>query len=207
MRGESAFWEKGIYRLTNAGLLAGMALFGGERFLGIGSMSAPLVMEAILVLGLLFGINFLPIRGKFVCLCGAASGVGVALSAAGVQTSLLFLRGYFPWLVGNGGGYEAWADGYGFLQTAIIVVLCYLLQIVFEKLPQMKLLSAVFLLAGVVFCLLKKRDVPHWGMAFGVCFVVTVYAEWAEGRWKKCAAGAGRHICSGSCLFWLCTCC
>lgn len=179
------FWENGIYRLANAGLLAGVALFGGERFLGIGNMTTPLVIEALVILGLLAGINFLPLRGKFICLSAAALGVGMAVSAAGVQESLQFLRGYFPWLMGTGEGYGEWAAGYAFLQTAVVVIPCYFLQIIFEKLFRIKLLLAALLLAGILFCLLDQRAVPHLGMAFGLCYIVTVYAEWAEGHWKK----------------------
>lgn len=57
--------EKGIYRLANAGLLAGVALFGGGRFLGIGDLTIWLALWAVAILGLLAGINFLPFRGSF----------------------------------------------------------------------------------------------------------------------------------------------
>lgn len=184
------FREKGIYRLANAGLLAGVALFGGEQILGVGSLTAWQAAGALVVLGLLAGVNFLPLRGKFICLSAVALGVGVAVSAAGIQESLLFLRGYFPWLMGTGEGYGEWAGGYGLLQTAIIVAACYLLQIFFEKMPRLKIFFAALLLAGAVFQLLRQRDVPHWGMAFGICFVVTVYVECAEGRWKKVRGGS-----------------
>lgn len=186
------FREKGIYRLANAGLLAGVALFGGEQLLGIGSLTVWLVTEAVVTLGLLAGINFLPLRGKFFCLSAAALGVVMAVSAAGAQESLLFLRSYFPWLMGTGEGYEQWAEGYAFLQTAIIVILCYLLQIILEKVSHMKTFFAALLLAAALFCLFEKKAVPHWGMAFGFCYVVTAYAEWAEGRWKKVRGGSRR---------------
>lgn len=184
------FREKGIYRLANAGLLAGVAVFGGERFLGIGSITAPLVIAALVVLGLLAGINFLPLRGKFFCLSAAALGVGIAVSAVGVQVSLSFLQGYFPWLMGTGEGYGEWADGYAFLQTAVIAALCYLLQILFEKIFRLKYFFVALLLVGTVYCLFERRAVPHLGMAFGFCYVVTVYVEWAEGRWKKVRSGS-----------------
>lgn len=184
------FREKGIYRLANAGLLAGVALFGGERFLGIGSLTVWLVAEAVVILGLLAGINFLPLRGKLICLSAAVPGVAAAVSAAGMQESLLFLRAYFPWLMGTGEGYGQWTEGYAFLQTAIIVVLCYIAQMIFERISCMKILFATLLLAGGMFCMFGQRAVPHWGMAFGLCYVVTVYAEWAEGRWKKVRSGS-----------------
>ena len=182
------FREKGIYRLANAGLLTGVVLFGGEGFLGIGDMNASLAAGAVMILALLAGLNFLPLRGKFFCLSAAALGVGAAVSAAGVQEAFLFLRSYMPWLTGNG-GYGEWASGYAFLQTAIITFLCYLIQLCFEKMPRLKLLFAALLLAGALFALLAGRKVSHFGMAFGVCYAVTAYAEWAEERWKKVKSG------------------
>ena len=189
---KEAVWEKGIYRLANAGLLAGVTLFGGAHVLGIGDLTAWLVAEAAVILGLLAGINFFPLRGKFICLSAAALGVGAAVSAAGAQESLLFLRSYFPWLMGSGEGYGPWAMGYAFLQTAILVILCYLLQILTEKAARVKFFLVLFLGAGTLFCLLKHREVPPWGMAFGICYVVTVCAEWTEGRWKKRRSGSRR---------------
>lgn len=182
------FREKGIYRLANAGLLTGVVLFGGEGFLGIGDMNASLAAEAVMVLALLAGLNFLPLRGKFFCLSAAALGVGAAVSAAGVQETLLFLHSYFPWLTGNG-GYEEWASGYAFLQAAVITLLCYLIQLCFEKMPRLKLFFAALLLVGALFALLARQKVSHLGMAFGVCYAVTVYAEWAEEHWKKVKSG------------------
>jgi len=182
------FREKGIYRLANAGLLTGVVLFGGEGFLGTGDMNASLAAEAVMVLVLLAGLNFLPLRGKFFCLSAAALGVGAAVTTAGVQEAFLFLRSYFPWLMGNG-GYEEWAPGYAFLQTAVIALLCYLIQMCFEKMARLKLLFAALLLPGALIALLTGRQVSHLGMAFGVCYVVTAYAEWAEEHWKKVRSG------------------
>lgn len=185
--------EKGIYRLANAGLLAGVALFGGVRFLGIGDLTAWLVLEAVVILGLLAGINFLPLRGKLFCLSMAALGVGLAVSVTGAEESLLFLRGYFSWLIGGTGEeYGQWAGGYALLQTAIIVVLCYLLQIILEKVSCIKPFFAALLLVGMLLCLLWQIDIPHLGMAFGLCYVVTGYAERAEERWKKVRGGSRR---------------
>lgn len=185
--------EKGIYRLANAGLLAGVALFGGGRFLGIGDLTVWLALGAAVILALLAGINFLPLRGKLFCLSVAVLGVGMAVSVAGVRESLLFLRHYFSWLVaGTGEEYGQWAGGYALLQTAIIAALCYFIQILLEKVSGIKPFFAVSLLVGMLLCLFWQKEIPRLGMAFGLCYIVTVYAEWAEGRWKK-VRGASRR--------------
>ncbi len=182
------FREKGIYRLANAGLLTGVVLYGGEGFLGTGDMNVSLAAEAVVILMLLAGLNFLPLRGKFICLSAAALGVGAAVSAAGVRETISFIRFYIPWLIGNGGHGER-ALGYAFLQTAVITALCWLLQFGFEKMPRLKLLFAALLLLGALCALPAGWQVPHLGMAFGVCYVVTAYAEWAEEHWKKVRSG------------------
>ena len=192
MMGEgSVFREKGIYRLAGAGILAGAVLFCGERFLGIGRMDIFLAIEAAAILGLLFGINFLPLRGKFFCLWTAVLGMGAAVWAAGAEEAFLFLRSYFSWLAGTG-VYGEWARAYAFLQTAVITVFCYLIQIGFEKIRSLKLIFTVLLLAGILTALLSGWQVSHLGMVFGVCFCVTVYAEQAEKHWEKVKSGNRR---------------
>lgn len=187
------FGEKGIYRLANAGLLTGVALFGGGRFLGIGDLTVWLALGAGVILGLLAGINFLPLRGKFFCLSVAALGVGMAVSVAGARESFLFLRHYFTWLAaGTGEEYGQWAGGYALLQTAIIAVLCYFIQIFLEKIAGIKPFFAALILVAILLCLFWQTDIPRLGMAFGLCYVVTVYAEWAEGRWMKVRGGSRR---------------
>ena len=47
MAGIVRFGEKGVYRLANGGLLVGVVLFGGEGFLGLGELTAGLVLIKI----------------------------------------------------------------------------------------------------------------------------------------------------------------
>lgn len=185
------FREKAIYRLIGAGFLAGLALSCGERFFGIGSMDYWLGAEAAVILGLLTGVNFLPLKGKFLCLAAAVLGLGAVVSAAGAKEAVLFLRSYFPWLMGRG-YYPEWSRAYDCLQTAVISFLCYLIQLGFEKIPRMKLIFTVFLVAGAAFALLSGGQIPHLGVVFGTGFVVTVYAEQAEAHWKKVKSGKKR---------------
>ena len=188
MAERTVFREKGLYRLINAVLLTGAALFCGERFLGIGGMDMFLAAEAAAVLGLLAGLNFLPVRGKFVCLWLAVLGMGAVVSAAGAEEAFLFLRSYFSWLAGTK-GYGEWSRAYAFLQTAILAFVCYLMQVCFEKIPRVKLLFTALLLAGILAALFLGWHVSHLGMAFGICFAVTVYAEHAEEGWQKVKSG------------------
>ena len=190
MAGIVRFGEKGVYRLANGGLLVGVVLFGGEGFLGLGELTAGLVLEAWAVLGVLAGVNFLPLRGKLLCLSGAVSVLGTAVWLVGPGESLDFLGRYVPWLMeGAGSGPE---EGYPYLHTALLVALCYLAQVLLEKLPRLKRLAAVFLSAGAVLCMVQGRKLSHLGMAFGLCYVVWAYVEWLQERWKKVRLGSAR---------------
>ncbi len=185
------FREKGIYRLVNAVILTGAVLFGGAGFVGIGQMNAWLAAEAAVLLVLSAGLNFLPVRGKLFCLSAAALGLCAAVAALGGAESMLLLRTYIPWLMGRD-AYREWAAWYAALHTGIIVIGCYFLQILLEKVFCLRLVSAALFVAGACVCLFTGIELTHLGMAFGLCYAVTVCAEWVQEHWKKVRGGSTR---------------
>lgn len=177
--------EKGIYRMCNAGMLLCVCLFGAGRFLGIGTVSGIHIVAAIAVFLLLAGMNFLKGKGRFLYLIIIAVCLGMAAAAAGLRVSLTFLQSYFRWLTGNGNLQEEWLAGYELLQIAVLAVLCYLAQFLMEKYPFIRTVLAVLFLTVLVACLLTQTVLPHPGVVFLFCYIVTGYVEWEERRWKK----------------------
>lgn len=199
MNGGSHFNEKAAYRVLNACLLSCMVLFGAERFLGIGEPNRMHVAVALVVPGVLAGINYMTARGRIICLAILLILLCAAM-AAGSGGSVAFWQSFFPWLLGRGSAPGEWELGYGLLQTAMLAGGCYLLQILFEKVLLLKHVTAVVFSGILVFCLLTGREINHFGVAFLICFVLLVWEECVQKHWEK------RRGKKGGCeahTFWL----
>lgn len=176
--------EKAFYRIVNAVLLICMVLFGGEHAPGVGIRNAVHLMAALAVLGILAGIHYIPVRGRILCLTILFILLCAGL-AAGPAGSPAFWGSFFLWLVGKGTVFQEWEMAFELLQTVLFAAVCYLIQIIFEKLPLLKSGAAALLSGLLVFCLLTRRELNHPGMAFALCFLLMSWQEWVQRHWKK----------------------
>ena len=176
--------EKAAYRTINTGLLICMVLFGAKQFLGIGVPGVAHFIVAIIVVGGLTAVNHMTVRGRGFCL-SILFIIFCAGVAAGSVENPAYWKSFFLWLTGRGTVPREWATGYGLLQTALIAAGCYLVQIFFEKMPGLKMGAAAILLGILIFCLLARRELSHFGMAFIICFLLLVWAEWVQEHWEK----------------------
>ncbi len=177
--------EDGAYRVVNAGLLVCMALFGAERFLGMGSIGWQHLLVALAVLALSAGLNFMEARGRILCLAVILIFVCMGLAAAGPEEGLAFLRSFFPWFLGGGTVEERWRLGFCLLQTGIIAAVCYLSEMLMEKAPFLKAALGCLVFAALVLALALGWEMNHLGAVFLVCYLVFVWAEGIQSRWKK----------------------
>ena len=177
--------EDRAYRVVNAGLLVCMALFGAERFLGMGSIGWRHLLVALAVLALLAGLNFMEARGRILCLAGALILACMGLAAAGPEEGLSFLRSFFPWFLGGGAAEERWRLGFCLLQTGIVAALCYLLEILAEKAPFLKAALGGLVFAALVLALAFRWEMNQLGVAFSACYLVLVCGERIQSRWRK----------------------
>lgn len=204
--------EKAIYRMINAALLTGMALFGAVDFLGTGGRLH--LFTALAVIVVLTAMNFMAARGRVLCgvmlLCLLFAGMAVT----GWAESLAFLRGFLPWLFGgevpvpeipvamlaSSGAMstlpgtapaslvampQGWIFGYGMLQSAMIAAICYAVQILFEKIPMLKRIFAALLSAGLLISMLLEWEIGHFAVVFLIAYLVLVCVEWIQSRWEK----------------------
>jgi len=176
--------EKTAYRTVNAGLLVCLVLFGAERFLGIGEPGGEHFIVAFIVLGILTAVNHMTVRGRILCL-SVLFLLLCAGAAAGPAGSPDFWQSFFPWLVGKGTAPQEWKIWYGLLQTALLAAVCYLVQILFEKIPALKTGAAFFLTGVLVSCLLFRWEWNRPGMALMLCFLLLTWEEWVQGHWEK----------------------
>ncbi len=182
--------EKEIWRMMNTGLLACAGLFGAGRFFGIAGMSWMHMLAAGIALFLLLVMDGAAARGRFLCL----SATGICLLAAalsrGWEISFRFLKLYGPWLMGSSQIPEEFRFYYELLQVAVIVCICYPIQLLLEKSGRFRIFSACLVLGFLLFCLFSGTDLQKPGVAFLMLFLVTRYVEWTQERWKKIRSGA-----------------
>ena len=163
--------EKTLYRAVNAGLLICIVLLGAESCLGIDRPGMRHFIVAFAVLGMLTVMNGITVRSRVICLA-----VLLVLLCAGIAAdpagSLAFWRTFLPWLTGKEKALQEWVQVYALLQTAMLSAVCYLVQVLFDRLPVLKVGVAGFPLGILIFCLINRREVNHFGMAFMVCFLL-----------------------------------
>lgn len=176
--------EKAVYRITGAAILTGAVLLCGEGFLGIGGLDSLHLAAAAAALVLAAGLNYMGMRGRILCLAAVLLSAVIHAAAAGTEKSAAFLNSFFPWLAG-GESPEEWRRAYGLLQTGMLTGMCYLLQILFEKVPALKRAFAALTFLVMAVFLFLGRKVNHYGVAFLLCFLVIVRTEGIQGSWKK----------------------
>mgnify|MGYP001032807090 CR=1 FL=1 len=177
--------EKNFFCLIHALLLVCIVLLGAGKYAGIGKPGVPHLLCALLVMVLLSGILLLPVKGRLLSLLFISAFLCIAVFAAGIQQSLLFLRTYFSFLAGSNGQITEWVPGYELLQVILISLLCFSLQILFEKYYPVKAVFSTLLLLGLLFCLFAKKTLSHTGVVFSLFYVVLTCAEGIQLKWKK----------------------
>lgn len=176
--------EKTLYRAVNAGLLICIVLLGAGSYLGIDKPGMRHFIVAFGVLGILTGMNGVAVRSRLICLA-----VLLILLCAGIAAdpvgSLTFWRTFLFWLAGKEKAVAEWTQAYVLLQTAMLTAACYLLQVLFDRLPLLKAGVAGFPMGILIFCMIYRREVNPFGMAFMVCFLLLVWVEWVQRSWER----------------------
>ena len=177
--------EKGAWRFLNVLLLTCIGLSGTGKLPGIAELRPVHFLTAFAALILLFFLNYASVRGRVL---GILSGIIAFLGAGafmGIHNYADFVKSYFSWQTGALLWQEEWVTGYEALQVIFLVCVCYLLQILAEKIYQIKITIVIILLAGLLFCLFSERKLTHGEVAFVLCYIGTIFAEWTEGKWEK----------------------
>lgn len=182
------FWKKAGqngYRLLYTGMLLGIVLAGAGRFLGIGTLSYLHVLTAVSVLLFCAGLQRCTAKGRAVCVLLTAVFLGAVAAALGAEQSGLFVRSWFLWQTGQDGWAAQWQTGYEILQVAAVAFACYGLQFILERFLVIRVLTADLVISYLLFCLLTEWEVSHTAVAFSLCYIMVVYAEWIQREWDK----------------------
>lgn len=189
MKIRSRLNAKGLYRIMGAGILTCIILFLPEALLGIREVTRWNILVLAAVLVLFAGINFLPARGRILCLVTVFIGLGVSMTVIGMDACVSFLRAYVRWCGGSRIAQTEWLTGCQLVQTAVIAAVCYLIQILLEKFWAFKIGLACVCAAALLVCLFTQAALTHFSMAFLVLYIVLVYVEWMQKHWKKSRSG------------------
>ncbi len=177
--------EKQGYRGIQSLLIAAAVLFSFGGFLGIRQPGMVHLAVAVPVWMLYLLFVFLEGSGRLLFGAGSAAFLGAAVWKIGAAECLAFGRTYLYWLLGVDGYMADWQVGYECLQTAVIVLLCCLLQLLCEKQVWIMILTAVCLTAGAAYCLFARIPVSKPGLAFLMTFLLFVLTELVQRHWEK----------------------
>lgn len=172
-------------RLINAGILLGIVLTGTGRFLGIGVLSFLHILIAAVVFAYCEGMQRLTVKGRVVCGFLTAVFLGVVAAALGGEFGSLFFRSWVRWLAGQEGWKAEWSAGYEILQVVMAAFVSYGLQFILQRFLIVKVLTAELLISGLLFGLLTEWEISHTVVAFALCYILLVYAEWVQREWHK----------------------
>lgn len=172
-------------RLINAGILLGIVLTGTGRFLGIGVLSFLHILIAAVVFAYCEGMQRLTVKGRVVCGFLTAVFLGVVAAALGGEFGSLFFRSWVRWLAGQEGWKAEWSAGYEILQVVMAAFVSYGLQFILQRFLIVKVLTAELLISGLLFGLLTEWEISHTAVAFALCYILLVYAEWVQREWHK----------------------
>jgi len=181
--------EGAIYRVMNAAVLTCICLFAPEGLLGIRVVTGRNLLVAAVVLAVFAGVNFLTVRGRILCLVTITISLWVSVAVVGPETSQEFFQTYLQWCGGSRISQVEWIKGCQLVQTAVITAVCYLLQILSEKLRGLRFCLICGCAIGLLVCMFKRVALPHLCVSFAVLYGILFYVEWLQKHWKKRRSG------------------
>ncbi|MCM1134796.1 MAG: DUF3488 and transglutaminase-like domain-containing protein [Clostridium sp.] len=174
-----------LWRIINAGLLAGISLFGIGETMGISSPGAAHALAVFGALAFLFWFQCAKLRGRILCLTAGAALLFGAGTLIGIRDYFSFFKSYVSWILGVYPWQEEWIVGYELFQVLFLALVCYLLQLVIEKDFRLKMAVFVIVLAVLLYSLFAERKMLHGEAAFILFYLALIFAEWTQRRWKK----------------------
>lgn len=186
------------YRLFYVLLLICVGLFGAGKLLGIAELSVWHVLAAFACGMILVGIDGARGRAKVFCIVSLLGCLLLCFLVADKTLLNEFCLNYLDWAGEKAGWKEEWVTGYGCIQALLLALGCYLFWRIAEHFAVLKKLSAVAVFAALIICLIRKVTVSHLGVAFCLWYVLMIYVEATQEKWKKVREHDDRHY-----MIWL----
>lgn len=181
--------EKAVYRAVNTGILACICLFTPEALLGFSAVTVWNFLVLGIVTAFFVSVSFLKARGRVLCVLTAFVGIGISAAVIGRETSIAFLGAYLQWCSGSRIAQAEWLKGCQLMQTAAVAAGCYLVQMLSERLRMLRMGLAWGCILVLAVCLFARVELSQDIVAFMILYVIVVYVEWLQERWKKSRSG------------------
>lgn len=187
-----------IYRVFSVCLLCGICVSAAGKLLGIVELSITQLITAVVGILFLAVMNYAKIRERLlwgICFLGIG---GIWFLLADKEKLGAFCSSYKEWLTGGGLWEAEWLSWYGCVQMVLVVAGCYLFQVIAEQFFIIKKLAAVLLLVGLIIAMLMQYEISHVGVVLILWYLVWIYVEATQLRWKKAGAHEYRRY-----VLWL----
>lgn len=174
-----------LYRAFYVVLLFGIGTLGFGEQLGIRDLAVRDVIFAALYLFCMLGISYLQLRGRLFCSVLTIVLICMIPAVAGEEHLGGFWSHYGNWLVGGSTWEPMWYAGYKLMQCSVVMVVCYLLQILMERLSVTRDVSAILLLMNLVAVMLRGKNMGHGAVSVTLLYIILCFVEWTQRFWKK----------------------
>ncbi|HOO26933.1 MAG TPA: transglutaminase-like domain-containing protein [Lachnospiraceae bacterium] len=178
-------WNYIIYRFFYAVLLFGIALSGFSGYFLIYKPNYRHVLAGVTVFFLLLMWNDTGLRGRLLTILLVLAVLAAAVVFFTPARTGEFLAGYFRWLFA---GEKQEADrlaAYGILQTVLLSVGCYLLEVFSEHFKKVRYAAAAGFLIVMLVMMFNKDRFSHMGAVLSIWYIVLSCMEWTKEHWKK----------------------
>ena len=177
--------EKNIYRLIHTVLLAGAVMFLLGKAVGIHEPDNFRIVAGVVFAFAVSAFFAFYERKKWLSVAGVGVLVWWTVMLIGKETTILFLKSYVKWFAGIPGWEKDWWNGYQVMQTGLLVGVIYILLRQLDKYFWVRVLTAVFVAAGMIYIMVFQVDVPYQGVVCSVCYMLLILMEWTQRTWKK----------------------
>lgn len=177
-----------IYRGFRAVLLSLTVLLTAGSYLGIPSLTFPLVLLAIILPPLFFFFMGSKLKGRLMVLAFVLLFLIFVAAFFGFRRSLEFIAGFPGWMSG-GEWPEVYGNAYPVVQGVLVILGCCIADLVFSLSPYTTGVPALLVLALLVYYYIVKEETSRAEVVFAFSFIFTSAAEVIERFWRKRKSG------------------
>ena len=174
-----------MFRIFHVILLVGVLIEGFGYLLGIQNAGVRHLLVAASCVCVMAFLNYGRARSRLICGIIVVVCFGMMVLFAGFSQMGEFVVSYFDWLIGREGWNTDWRTGYELMQTLLVVIGCYLFEMLAERYDVLKNTAAVIVLTGMVINMIMRREMGHIGVILALGYIVICYIEGTQRLWKK----------------------
>lgn len=173
------------YRLFFAAMITIIVTTGVGYVVGISEMGGWHFLVMFLTLLLLLCLNYGKAGVRIISSIVLCFGIIIVIPLVGAGQIVNFLGDYVIWLFQSGEYSEQWRLGYHLIQTIWVTIGCYIYQMLIERRPWMRNVTALTLVVALLVCMFLKKDINHVGVVACIGYVLFWYVENVRQSWKK----------------------